>query len=450
MLKGNKSKYEVIDKLSQYLEKVNYDKSIREDMIKSFTDKNFTVSRARALVRGTIPFEAMSEEELCLLIIQVYKHYDGRNKEEINPSNFFSGEELKDIQNLQLLEVNDKDMNELVFTNVIKTNEDQYICPLISMEKIAWINNKALYNYENETQRQRTKVVNKSGEVYHKNTIMPQKIDDIKNTILDNKPITNIISINIPKTGKESIYYSPNTNVLKITIDDNTTFNLIDGAHRWLGIVKAYAEKPNMEYNFVFNIMNYTQQRALDFVLIQDKQTPFDQLYVQTVSKADEFMVLAQDINSSGNAKTNSLYNRIGNDFTDVKYTEAYTTSIIFSKAIKYNFNKDELSAFEIAQIKKFLMDSFVYVLGKFESQFENRTKSQEENITTHPNTFIGYIAILSTLYGDNDWQTKILDILNDIDFSVKNKAWSKINMFSERTTDSLIKKISDYFKEII
>jgi hypothetical protein len=444
---GRQGRIKLERELNAILEQLNYSEAVRQPIVDDFVSRNFTRGRITGLLTKSIPLPMAKDIELCLMsqhaeklgLIKTEEYFTEKELDEVKDYK----EEVEDVSNSDTYQ----------FQNVTQVSDNQYIA-VVTPQIIQELNNRGIITYNPRTQRQADKRV-LDGRIVTTMNIMSKKTKEISKTLINRKPITNSISLNILANGEEIYQWDKTAKTLTVRATDVSRISLIDGAHRYCGILEALLDEPNLDYPFILNIFHYDENTARDLVFTTDKQTPLDQLYVKTMNDEDVYMVMVNEINSFGNVKTNEMFNKLATDEVDTIYGSAYTMVDIFSMSIENNFDpKRKLQPIDRMKIKKYLIEGFNYIIGTFKKEFEFELnqrnleidkRKKQDNIITEPNTFVGYVALLSKLYGTSNWEDILLETLSSIDFS-KNDKWDKVGVYNKKLTKTTIKKISDHF----
>jgi hypothetical protein len=444
---GRQNRIKLERELNNILEQLNYSETVRQPIVDDFVSRNFARGRISGLLTKSIPLQMAQDVELCLICLHAEK------LQLIKTEDYFTEKELKETEDYKL-EIKEKSvLDSYTFEDVIKVSETQYMV-VVTPQIIQELNNKGIVTYNPRTQRQSDKKVI-GGRIVTTMNIASKKTKEIAKTLINKKPITNFISLNILANGSEEWKYFDHNKTLWFKATDVSRLNLLDGAHRFCGILEALLDEPDLDYKIVLNIFHYNEDTARSYVFVTDKQTPLDELYSKSMNEEDVYMVMTNEIKSFGNSKTNEMFSRLTTDEADIIYGLAYTMVDIFSMAIENNFDpKKNLQPIDRMKIKKFLIEGFNYIVGTFKKEFEFELsqrkidvdeRQKQDNIITESNTFVGYIALLSQLYNTPNWEDILLETLSSIDFSKSDK-WDKVGVYNKKLTKTTIKKISDHF----
>ena len=152
---------------------------------------------------------------------------------------------------------------------------------------------------------------------------------------------------------------------------------------------------------------------------------------------------MAQEINRYGSPDNNYLLGKLAVELIETKGGKKYTTLDIFSKAVEYNFG--ELKGYELVKVKNFLIQGFMVIIGQYTEEF----KMKDLFVNAEPQTFIGYIALLSKVYKLDNWDIELAELLGKFDFRKTNSEWNKIGLFNTTVTKRNTKKVSEFFMSI-
>lgn len=445
MIKGDKSRDDLIKALNKHLSNIIYNRKVRETIKDNLVNVGFDRGRASGLLTTTItPLNDASLVELYYISAQAYEH---GKVDELNPKDYFEESEIEFAKKNPPVKEEEQLERVIVLDNVKQVNDWQFTSIATLQQLNDWFNRR-LITYNVATQRETNKEFF-NNQMYETPNFNYDKIESIKETIQKKAPITNIITLNIRETGSEKFSYDPKTEKLIIPVDNDATYvDIIDAAHRAMGIIKLLEEQPDHTYNFIVNVYHYDEKTARRFIYTQDLQTPISQLHIQTMKPDEPYMAMAREINQFD--EDNYLYKKIGTEMNEVEEGEAYTTYEILSKAIELNFDESKkLQGFERTKIKKFLINGFVYIIGTFEDKFKNKVNSQLTSVITNPYIFYGYVAMLSQLYKQPNWEDKLEKTLAEIDWSKNNPVWNEIGLTKKINVKS-IKKICEKFREFV
>lgn len=194
--------------------------------------------------------------------------------------------------------------NPYVIDNVIKIKETQYFSKMDAIEFYK-LNNAAMINYNERTQRVMKRVIN-HGEEYYKISINRQSVNEIKKLMLSNMYFPDPITLNIPQDGDG--YADYNEDEHKLIIHDIGHFDILDGYHRFVAMMELMSEKPDFNYIMEVRISEWSESQAQQFIFQQDQKT---KMSIMDAKSFDQ-NALATRIVDRLNISTGAISGKIG------------------------------------------------------------------------------------------------------------------------------------------
>ncbi|MFW5890636.1 MAG: DNA sulfur modification protein DndB [bacterium] len=427
-----KKNREVLEKeIIRLLPFIAEDKSKFKEIRSYLKEKNITTGFTTRVLNNPEQVKNLNNLYLCIIVLAFNKVFQN-----LKPNEYFNENEIIEAKRFENV-LKEEKQNKVIFENVFQIATYQYICPYMHCKEIIEYVNNALIRYNFDTQRG-SKNVLFDGNIIKLPFINKEAINEIKDMILEGKFTSNMITFNMYRNGYERFDYGRDKKLI-IEIGNQSYLDIVDGYHRLLGAMNALYEKPDLDFGFVINILNYTKDEAQLYIVQEDKRTPISKEIITAYNKQDSSVVFTEEVSKHGTEKTNTLYGKITNELEK----DSLTSVQIFSKAIDYFF-KIETPADNI-KYQKYIVDFFNHIMVFYEKDFMDLEKSREKNYRLYPNSFIGYIALAYKLY-NNNWQTKLEECLNNINLDKPNKELEKIGITHSRINKPLIKKISKYF----
>lgn len=366
--------------------------------------------------------------------------YEATNESKLNPKNWFNEEEIKNYEGYKAQIQGKQDI--IIFEDVKQIGDYQYICPYISLQELAKLFEQGLITYNIRTQRDPTRI-KFNDKIIETATIKERPVKEIEGKMLQGKFTQNMISLNIRKTGNENFEYNAKTRELAVMVDGKTTFtDIVDGMHRSAAGMRAVKQKPDIKLGFVVNILNYTEEEAQAFIEQEDHRTPISRTLIASYKNDDTNILITKEIDKYGTELTNELFNRFARDYKEIRLYDKYVTYETFAKALEYNF--EYKSAREARRTKDFIINYFNELIGIL------KDKGYDSDSIAFDNTmFIGYIALASKLKDETNWEYKLEEAINNLDFRESNKNWGEMGIIKgiyPKINQSLVRKISQYF----
>jgi hypothetical protein len=418
----------------------NHESKVLEYLQQKLREHGFSIGKTTLIYDGNISIEQIRNEDLFLFTKYLYEI---TNYEEIDIYKWYTDLEIE-TYNAYQEEQFYKD-NKFIFKNTIQTSQNEFLVPVITYKEMSNIYNQGGLTYNFKTQRESV-VVTFGEDFTRKIKIDNDKIQSILSLMkVEFKP--NLLTINLRKTGTEqkNIYFDTKdgiTGTLMLEVDNkNLYMDIIDGFNRWIAATNYYMDNPYScdDKYFHLKFFNMTEEEAQNHLVREEKATPMNREHTETMDNSNIYITIAKDLNKmGGSVQNNVLYGNIADNYQDLVIQKKYTSVDIIARALKENFDLKDKEAFEIIEFKKYLVDFFAIVLGLLKKKYPN------ENIIYNANIFYGYITLAKRVKENKDWQTELIDIIND--FDLNNDLINLLNKPEMKPT--FIKQIIGYFKK--
>ena len=434
------------DILDLVIEDYSNDNKVMEQVIIKLLEKGIPRGRTTGIFTKAIPLVYVSDIELCLFTKYLYGY---THRPEINQDEYFTEIELSFAETYQKLEK--EKVKYILLHNVDQISATQFLCTKETYQNVGVYMGNGLLTYNPNTQRQLLK--RRSGDkIIESINVGGKKVTEITSSMLDNTFCPNAIIWNIRKiNGQEKIKYDAKSRTLLIEPDNTTTFvDIIDGANRTCGMVKAVELKPEIDRVTSIYVHHVTEERANQIIKQESLAAPIQTEWVDFKDTANPNMEVAKAIND--HSSKNDMFNRIALNEKELKIENKLMTFDTLSKTIEFIYDLEEEPAIRTEEVENELIEIFNNVIGLHHSKFKAElSNTRELTYMSHNNMFMGYAILgkmLKDKYGD-DWKPELVKVLNSLDFSKSNKDWKKAGM-ENNINLSTFKRMSDYFKDIV
>lgn len=347
--------------------------------------------------------------EAAWLLDSIYnysKDFKDDNLLEYKPSNYFTDIEMKEVYEYYN---NDEVLDRLVFHNVTKVSDFQYIVPFVSVVDLYKFKKNELISYNWKTQREsKVRILGTKGALVRDIQVNQNSINAITDLILKNKFTSNMLSLYVPLLEKndEDVVFDEENNILIITPNysmegKRTYVNIIDGFHRYQSSYNAVkiAKKTGKELTngFVVSINLFTEQEANEYFVRENTYNVISKTYLDTFNNSS----------NSRFVKTMIEYTEVENIFKDntmrtyeeCKAGKKLTYNSVLEDALRVsNINTDNIKSlkFDLPKIVKFVTLLIKSLMEKYEctNYLELRKKTPFANYSI----FIGYIKMADML----------------------------------------------------
>lgn len=173
--------------------------------------------------------------------------------------------------------------------------EEQYV-GRITAKELMKLRDAQVINYNINTQRTMTLKKGKDLE-YYQITLNRKAVDQIADLYSKGDYIPNTLTFNLPP---ETDFTYANG---KLTINKQTTFDILDGYHRYIAISNLYNINNDFDYPMEIRVMFRDEENAKQFIFQEDQRTP--------LLKSDSDAMNKNDV---GVRICRFVKNKIGND----------------------------------------------------------------------------------------------------------------------------------------
>lgn len=154
-----------------------------------------------------------------------------------------------------------------------EVNKDQWI-GVTNTNFFMELRRAQLIRYNVNAQRVLKRII-KGENIFFK--IVPNKIaiKAIKKLMKKREYVPTVITLNIPFDSDADFHYNPVTR--ELIIDKLDAFDISDGYHRYLAMCEAHDEDSDFNYPMELRIINFTDEKARQFIFQEDQKTKMTQ-----------------------------------------------------------------------------------------------------------------------------------------------------------------------------
>jgi hypothetical protein len=447
----------LIQILNDLIEKYNKSKNdvVRDIVVQEFKNRNMKASLAINILTEKIELSTLdidNSRDLILLFVftkALYtalttKDIDGNTIGEINEysnllvEDYFTKVEVENLKDYKE-EKTSYDKEEIVFPKMNK------IAPgfwqgHISAKYLAELDagNEFIYNFKT----QRDPVI----DIYGMKRIHLDKksVKDIVDGLLSGEQFPTTLVVNILHDGTDEIIYNEKTEDLTIV---SGVKNLVDGQHRKVATSLAIEKQPNLDFNWMLVIINYSEIKAQKYMVEINKQQKMKQEHIKNLDAStlgNNVVDVIKDINAS------EFATKIKDSDDELKHG-GLTKKSILSIAIEEVYKKELTNRLQVRNIAKHIANVMDFIMGLYVNEFiVNVEETKKSSFINNKNIFAGYIALSEKVYNDNNWENKIEEALSKVDFSKNNEFWNSIKLSDSDISKSTRKNLYDYFSDLV
>lgn len=270
---------------------------------------NITGGEVVSILNGKNPVEIMDRDIMFKFINVLHELFKSNINLQysfdyglLDVNKYFYDDEIK----LYSKKISKKIQNEdVVFNKFLVVEDDQIVLTLTNKELREKLISRNKINYNPETQRDMTIRETKTGEI-KEITLVPDALKGIYELIDSGNYISDALTLNI----NIDYYNPPKIQNDKLIISKDTILDCIDGFHR-LKVINQYSViNPEWEKNLIVNLMMFNTDKAVRYILQEDKKNPLTQEQTTRFDQLDPANFIIDKLN---NSPTFYLKNQLNN-----------------------------------------------------------------------------------------------------------------------------------------
>ena len=408
-----KSREEIISKLKIDIPKLIKDKESLESVL-DFLHNEYNIPKSYTLDLFNEPnkVDTLNTTELGLIAEQVNFHVNG-NKEWINE--YFTDTEIK-VMRVYKKPKRDKKIKR-TFSPAIKLDENVYVIGVTRKDIALWYDN-GVFLWDENIQREGVEQFY-GDEVIIVPTINHSNVEEIKEQTLKGTLMANELAYNVVLGSSDSgqeLYYNPETSELSIAED--ALGQIIDGAHRSLGIHSAWMENNNINGMMPVRLSNYSTEEAARYQVELSKAVPLDKSRIRALDRSVITNKIVNELKIDG-----ELMGKISDKSTPNKELGQLVSFLILSKAFE-DFFKVE-TTLQVRNIANSFKEYLVYLFGDFNDYKDNKNYFLFNN-----KIFYLHVYIFKRMMDEN---IPFSDLTNVIDIELFKKGNENLEKYKLR-----------------
>ncbi|MGD7047003.1 hypothetical protein FZC83_02055 [Rossellomorea marisflavi] len=423
--------------------KKNVVNDIKEELMNKYDIAGGSISTWFRSPEDSLP--ELDLREFYLINEQVYLKTGNL---ELIPEDHFTEVEIKEARKYSAEVKRDKIDFPITLTNATVVGNAAYSVPM-SVQTIDALMSNGLLTYDFELQREAKFIRGRDNSIRKKPTLIKKNVDEIEEHLFQGTLVPSVLVYNCmtrsSDTGNEIIFDATKG---ELTITSGTEMAIVDGFHRTMGAVRAVQRQPDINFNFIVLITNYSTKQA--------------QQYQAQLGKASEVSkVRIQELEA--NRHSDGVVRQLREE-SDLKGLISQTNRIhhLNKELVSYNVLADTIdeqfhmnNKAESMDVGDYLVDFFNILLGAYSNEFlENPVECKKTSLMCDNNMFVGYIVLARRMFEMEIKPKELRKVIKDIDFSKENNLWKEIGVLEtdgnlNSNTNKLRKNIADYFETI-
>lgn len=366
-------------------------------------DGKLSIGNFLRIVSGRCNLAELSDAELYWLTFAISRASNKFGK----PEDYFGNIEIKNYKYYEPQTDNNKLGYPLVFENVSKLAENQYMFPL-SVREIKELKNANILQIIPELQRNHKK--DKYGDL--KTKVNKQTVQQISNLINDGEFFYNGIRFNLMDDGEsDAPIYDESSKTLTVT---NGTIIVPDGNHRAISCELA---NKHLDDSFGVFFTYLSPQRARMLLNQEWTVVPIPKRHKDAMKPTVANKIVDSIMRSSD---ADEIYVKgIVKDGFELRANNGFILYIELATAISRYYDTEKL-VFKAEQdeLRDWLITYMNYLTMLLKDDFLNYKKAKKESWSVHYMAWHYYMMISKHIKGDPDWRDKLRNIISNTDFS--------------------------------
>lgn len=255
---------------------------------------NYPVGDSTYILNGKTPMEALSFEDLYKLARVLYELYKLKDitfsLEKLNVDKYFNENQKV---NFEQKYINSPLFGDIIISDWLKVNYDQYIVTVPISEVIKWRDSRRI-KYNERTQREMT-VKEVDGVIVKKITLNKIARKEIESLMKKNEFISNALTLNINPDHHNPPFIEDGN----LVIPGDSEIDIADGFHRYLAMTEVKDNNPEWEFNCVFFITIFNEAKSNRFIWQEDHKTHLKAAQRETMNKSDDLNYWLNRLNES-------------------------------------------------------------------------------------------------------------------------------------------------------
>lgn len=289
--------YEILDKYFSQIQKNSYYK--RE--VQKFLMKKYEYSDIEYMqyIIGAKSKDEIPDNEMYWLI-DAFNNVFRTNME---MKTYFSDKEIVRFSSLKA-DYLKTDIYPIRISPVIEIAEDQWVTK-ISIDLLKEFYDNQLIIYNPRTQRQ-LKQRRRGQDVSYTIDIVSSSVKAIEGLMSKGEFVPNALTLNLNVDDPEVDFDIVGSELIL----NSGKFDIIDGFHRFRAAINTKIKNPDFQFNFILNIMNFTEDKACQYIEQEDKRNKISKSYLASMDKSSPTNIIIDKLNNTLDSPVRSKIER--------------------------------------------------------------------------------------------------------------------------------------------
>lgn len=186
----------------------------------------------------------------------------------------------------------------IVFEEMVQIADDQWIGE-ITVKRLMEFKDAQLIKYNENTQRTLRKII-KGENKYYKIFLNKKAIAEIKESLVNNTYISNVITLNIPPESLEVVKKKRTNRICTLVV--SSIMDILDGYHRYISMSEIVREDPTFDYPMMIQIVSFSEEKARQFIFQEDQKTQMKKVDSAAMNQYNPANTTVAKLNSDPNS----------------------------------------------------------------------------------------------------------------------------------------------------
>lgn len=176
---------------------------------------------------------------------------------------------------------------------IIEISEDQWVTK-INVDLLKELYDKQLIIYNPRTQRQ-LKQKRRGQDISYTIDIVSTSVRAIENLMSKGEFVPNALTLNLNVDDPDVDFDIIDSELIL----NSGRFDIIDGFHRFRAAMNTKIKNPDFQFNFILNIMNFSEDKACQYIEQEDKRNKISKNYLASMDKSSPTNIIIDKLNNT-------------------------------------------------------------------------------------------------------------------------------------------------------
>ena len=213
-------------------------------------------------------------------------------KADMEIKTYFSDKEIVRFSNLKANYLK-AEIYPIKISPVIEIAEDQWVTK-ISIDLLKELYDDQLIIYNPRTQRQ-LKQRRRGQDISYTIDIVATSVNAIEDLMSKGEFVPNALTLNL-NVDDPNVDFDIVDSELVL---NSGKFDIIDGFHRFRAAMNTKIKNPDFQFNFILNIMNFSENKACQYIEQEDKRNKISKSYLASMDKSAPTNIIIDKLNNT-------------------------------------------------------------------------------------------------------------------------------------------------------